>query len=178
MQDINKIKMIISDVDGVWTDGSVYKGFSATENIELKKFSVSDGYAVALIKEAGLKIALISGRKSAATEARASELKIKDVYNGTLNKIPPYEELKTKYALFDEEIAYVGDDLIDIPIMEKVAFPIATNNASAPCKKVATYVTKKNGGDGAFREAVEWILLEQGRLDSVIKSLQEKVKNQ
>tara|TARA_B100001029_G_scaffold160816_1_gene149121 strand:+ start:147 stop:683 length:537 start_codon:yes stop_codon:yes gene_type:complete len=178
MQDINKIKMIISDVDGVWTDGSVYKGFSATENIELKKFSVSDGYAVALIREAGLKVALISGRKSAATEARASELKIKDVYNGTLNKIPPYEELKSKYALSDKEIAYVGDDLIDIPIMEKVAFPIATNNASAPCKKVATYVTKKNGGDGAFREAVEWILLEQGRLDSVIKSLQEKVKNQ
>ena len=178
MQDINKIKMIISDVDGVWTDGSVYKGFSATENIELKKFSVSDGYAVALIREAGLKVALISGRKSAATEARASELKIKDVYNGTLNKIPPYEELKTEYTLCDEEIAYVGDDLIDIPIMEKVAFPIATNNASAPCKKVATYVTKKNGGDGAFREAVEWILLEQGRLDSVIKSLQEKVKNQ
>ena len=178
MQGINKIKMIISDVDGVWTDGSVYKGFSATENIELKKFSVSDGYAVALTREAGLKVALISGRKSAATEARASELKIKDVYNGTLNKIPPYEELKSKYALSDKEIAYVGDDLIDIPIMEKVAFPIATNNASAPCKKVATYVTKKNGGDGAFREAVEWILLEQGRLDSVIKSLQEKVKNQ
>ena len=132
MQGINKIKMIISDVDGVWTDGSVYKGFSATENIELKKFSVSDGYAVALIREAGLNDALISGRKSAATEARASELKIKDVYNGTLNKIPPYEELKSKYALSDKEIAYVGDDLIDIPIMEKVAFPIATNNASAP----------------------------------------------
>ena len=178
MQGINKIKMIISDVDGVWTDGSVYKGFSATENIELKKFSVSDGAAVALIREAGLKVALISGRKSSATEARASELKIQDIYNGTLNKIPPYEELKSKYTLSDDEIAYLGDDLIDIPIMEKVAFPIATNNASAPCKKVATYVTKKNGGDGAFREAVEWILLEQGRLDSVIKSLQEKVKNQ
>ena len=178
MQDINKIKMIISDVDGVWTDGSIYKGFSSTENIELKKFSVSDGAAVALIREAGLKVALISGRKSSATEARASELKIQDIYNGTLNKIPPYEELKSKYTLSDDEIAYVGDDLIDIPIMEKVAFPIATNNASTLCKKVATYITKKNGGDGAFREAVEWILSEQGRLDSVIKSLQEKVKNQ
>ena len=86
--------------------------------------------------------------------------------------------MKSKYDLSDKEIAYVGDDLIDIPIMEKVAFPIATNNASAPCKKVATYVTKKNGGDGAFREAIEWILLEQGRLDSVIKSLLDKVKNQ
>ena len=178
MKDINKIKMIISDVDGVWTDGSIYKGHSSTADIELKKFSVSDGAAVALIREAGLKLALISGRKSSATQSRASELKIKDVYNGTLNKIPPYEELKTKYTLCDEEIAYVGDDLIDIPIMEKVAFPIATNNASVSCKKAATYITKKNGGDGAFREAVEWILNEQGRLDIVIKSLQKKVKNQ
>ncbi len=178
MYDINKIKMIISDVDGVWTDGSIYKGHSSNFNIELKKFSVSDGAAVALMREAGIKLALISGRKSSATEARASELKIQDIYNGTLNKIPPYEELKSKYTLSDDEIAYVGDDLIDIPIMEKVAFPIATNNASTPCKKVATYITKKNGGDGAFREAVEWILSEQGRLDSVIKSLQEKVKNQ
>ena len=178
MYDINKIKMIISDVDGVWTDGSIYKGNSSTSNIELKKFSVSDGAAVALMREAGIKLALISGRKSSATEARASELKIQDIYNGTLNKIPPYEELKSKYTLSDDEIAYVGDDLIDIPIMEKVAFPIATNNASTPCKKVATYITKKNGGDGAFREAVEWILSEQGRLDSVIESLQEKVKNQ
>ena len=92
MQDINKIKLIISDVDGVWTDGSIYRGYSSTENIELKKFSVSDGYAIALIREAGLKIALISGRKSAATTARASELKIDDIYNGTLNKIPHYEE--------------------------------------------------------------------------------------
>jgi len=178
MQDINKIKLIISDVDGVWTDGSIYRGYSSTENIELKKFSVSDGYAIALIREAGLKIALISGRESPATTARVSELKIDDIYNGTLNKIPPYEELKSKYTLSDDEIAYVGDDLIDIPIMEKVAFPIATNNASIPCKNVAKYITKKNGGDGAFREAVEWILSEQGRLDSVIKSLQEKVKNQ
>ena len=178
MQDINKIKLIISDVDGVWTDGSIYRGYSSTENIELKKFSVSDGYAIALIREAGLKIALISGRESPATTARVSELKIDDIYNGTLNKIPPYEELKSKYTLSDDEIAYVGDDLIYIPIMEKVAFPIATNNASIPCKNVAKYITKKNGGDGAFREAVEWILSEQGRLDSVIKSLQEKVKNQ
>ena len=76
MYDINKIKMIISDVDGVWTDGSIYKGHSSNFNIELKKFSVSDGAAVALMREAGIKLALISGRKSSATEARASELKI------------------------------------------------------------------------------------------------------
>ncbi|MEC7821657.1 MAG: hypothetical protein VX896_04450, partial [Candidatus Neomarinimicrobiota bacterium] len=106
MYDINKIKMIISDVDGVWTDGSLYKG---KDNLELKKFSVSDGAAVALIRQAGMILALISGRYSSATEERATELKIEDVYNGTLNKIPPYEALKEKYKLSDDEIAYVGD---------------------------------------------------------------------
>ena len=178
MYDINKIKMIISDVDGVWTDGSIYKGHSSTSNIELKKFSVSDGAAVALIREAGMKLALISGRKSSATEARASELKIEDVYNGTLNKIPPYEALKEKYKLSDDEIAYVGDDIIDIPVMERVAVPIATQNASPPCKDSAVHITKKSGGDGAFREAVEWILIKQDRLDSVINNLKQKVQNQ
>ena len=174
MYDINKIKMIISDVDGVWTDGSIYKG---KDNLELKKFSVSDGAAVALIREAGMKLALISGRYSSATEERAAELKIEDVYNGTLNKIPPYEALKEKYELSDDQIAYVGDDIIDIPVMEKVAVPIATQNASTPCKDSAVHVTKKNGGEGAFREAVEWILSKQDRLDSIIIDLKRKIQN-
>ena len=175
MYDINKIKMIISDVDGVWTDGSIYKG---KDNLELKKFSVSDGAAVALIRQAGMKLALISGRYSSATEERAAELKIEDVYNGTINKIPPYETLKEKYELSDDEIAYVGDDIIDIPVMEKVAVPIATQNASSPCKESAVHVTKKNGGDCAFREAVEWILSEQDRLDIIISDLKQKIQNQ
>ena len=175
MYDINKIKMVISDVDGVWTDGSLYKG---KDNIELKKFSVSDGAAVALMREAGIKLALISGRYSSATEERAAELKIEDLYNGTLNKIPPYEALKEKYELSDDEIAYVGDDIIDIPVMERVAVPIATQNASPPCKDSAVHITKKSGGDGAFREAVEWILIKQDRLDSVIHNLKQKIQNQ
>ena len=175
MYDINKIKMVISDVDGVWTDGSLYKG---KDNIELKKFSVSDGAAVALMREAGIKLALISGRYSSATEERATELKIEDLYNGTLNKIPPYEALKEKYELSDDEIAYVGDDIIDIPVMERVAVPIATQNASPPCKDSAVHITKKSGGDGAFREAVEWILIKQDRLDIVIHKLKQKIQNQ
>ena len=175
MYDINKIKMIISDVDGVWTDGSLYKG---KDNLELKKFSVSDGAAVALIRQAGMILALISGRYSSATEERATELKIEDLYNGTLNKIPPYEALKEKYELSDDQIAYVGDDIIDIPVMEKVAVPIATQNASTPCKDSAVHVTKKNGGEGAFREAVEWILSEQDRLDTIISDLKQKIQNQ
>ena len=173
--DIQKVKMIISDVDGVWTDGSIYKG---KDGIELKRFFVNDGAGVAIIRAAGLKLALISGRFSEATADRAAELKIEDVYNGTLNKIPPYEALKEKYNLSNNEIAYIGDDLIDIPVMNLVGVPIATENASKICKAVAVYVTEKSGGQGAFREAVEWILAKQGRLDTVIESLKEKVQNQ
>ena len=173
--DIQKIKMIISDVDGVWTDGTIYKG---KDGMELKRFCVTDGAGVAIVRAAGLKLALISGRRSDATAERATELKIEDVYNGTLNKIPPYEALKAKYNLSNDEIAYIGDDLIDIPVMELTGVPIATENASKICKAVAVYVTKKPGGQGAFREAVEWILSKQGRLDKVLIDLKEQVKNQ
>ncbi len=172
---VSKVKMIISDVDGVWTDGAIYKG---KDGIELKRFCVTDGAGVALVRAAGLKLALISGRKSDATAERAKELKIEDVFNGTLNKIPPYEALKEKYNLSDDEIAYLGDDMIDIPVMELAGVPIATDNASKACKAKAVYVTKKPGGHGAFREAVEWILAEQVRLDEVIAILREKVQNQ
>ena len=84
---INKVKLIISDIDGVWTDGALYKGGNG---LELKKFCVNDGAGVAILRQAGLKLALISGRFSEATAERAAELKIEDLYNGTINKIPPY----------------------------------------------------------------------------------------
>ena len=151
--------MLISDVDGVWTDGTFYKG---PDEFELKKFSVFDGVGMAMARAADLKIALISGRYSPATESRAKELKIKDVYNGTLNKIPAYKELKIKYDLDDDNIAYIGDDWIDIPVMNRVAVPIAVANASQKVKNIAVHITKSSGGDGAFREAVEWIIDEQG----------------
>ncbi len=170
--DIKNIKMIISDVDGVWTDGGFYKG---TNGIELKKFSVFDGVGVAMARAADIKIALISGRYSPATEHRAKELGIEDVYNGSLNKLPVYEELKSKYGFDDSNIAYIGDDLIDIPVMNKVAVPIAVANATSDVKKVALHVTQLSGGEGAFREAVSWIISEQGRTEQVFKVMQERI---
>ena len=164
--------MIISDVDGVWTDGGFYKG---TNGIELKKFSVFDGVGVAMARAADIKIALISGRYSPATEHRAKELGIEDVYNGSLNKLPVYEELKSKYGFDDSNIAYIGDDIIDIPVMNKVAVPIAVSNANSDVKKVALHVTQLSGGEGAFREAVSWIISEQGRTEQVFKVMQERI---
>jgi len=170
--DIKNIKMIISDVDGVWTDGGFYKG---TNGIELKKFSVFDGVGVAMARAADIKIALISGRYSPATEHRAKELGIEDVYNGSLNKLPVYEELKSKYGFDDSNTAYIGDDIIDIPVMNKVAVPIAVANATSDVKKVALHVTQLSGGEGAFREAVSWIISEQGRTEQVFKVMQERI---
>ena len=170
--DYKKIKMLISDVDGVWTDGSFYKG---PDSFELKKFSVFDGVGMAMARTADLRIALISGRFSPATESRAKELKIKDVYNGTLNKIPAYEELKKKYELDDSSIAYLGDDWIDIPVMNRVAVPIAVENASLEVKNIAIHITKTSGGNGAFREAVEWIIDQQGRKEEIIEMMQKRL---
>ena len=166
--------MIISDIDGVWTDGSFYKG---TDGQEFKKFNVNDGVGVAMARAAGYEIALISGRFSPATEYRAKELKIKDVYNGGLNKIKAYEDLKTKYNIVDSEIAYIGDDLIDIPVMEKVGVPIAVANAIQDVKRISIYITKVSGGLGAFREAIYWLINEQGRMEEVLKSMKEKILN-
>ena len=166
--------MVISDIDGVWTDGTFYKG---SDGQEFKKFNINDGVGVAMARAAGYKIALVSGRFSPATKYRAKELNIEDVYNGGLNKIHAYEELKAKYNMIDSEIAYVGDDLIDIPVMVKVGFPIAVSNAIQDVKAMSIYTTKTAGGFGAFREAISWLINEQGKMEEVLKLMKEKIMN-
>ena len=169
----NDIRMIISDVDGVWTDGSVYIG---NNEVEMKKFSVLDGVGVALAKVVKLNIVLLSGRFSSATEIRAKELGINEVFNGSLNKLPIYEKLKEKYKLKDNQIVYIGDDLIDLPIMKKVAFPVSVSNANQKVKDISVFITRSCGGEGAFREAIEWILDKKGQLKYAISTLEKNVK--
>ena len=169
---LKKIKLIISDVDGVLTDGTIMKGGG---NMELKRFCVQDGTAVAMVKAAGFDLAFISGRYSKATEVRMKELKISDVYNGTLNKLVPYRELKKQYQLKDDEIAYIGDDLIDIPVMEKVGLPAAVQNAYPDVKEKAVFVTKTRGGEGAFREFIDWMLMELGTYKKCLEDMQIKL---
>lgn len=168
---VSQIKLVISDVDGVLTDGAIYK----SGNDEFKKFNVTDGSGMAMARAAKLPIALISGRYSEATEIRAKELRIEDVYNGTLDKIEPYLELKQKYNVQDDEIAYIGDDIIDLPVMQEVGVPIAVNNAIDSVKKIALYVTEKDGGNGAFREAIDWIITTQDRYDDILQIVKEKI---
>ena len=175
-----KVKLIIADVDGVLTDSAIYKGgneitYKSFNNFELKKFSVLDGAGVALARLLNFHIAIISGRKSTATEIRANELNITDIYNGTLNKMKPYNELKLKYNLSDENCAFIGDDIIDISLMEQVGVPIAVANAYHLVKEKAIYTTSLCGGDGAFREAVDWIVICQGRYEEGIQLMKNSL---
>ena len=169
---VSLIKFLIADVDGVLTDGAIYKSDNGDE---FKKFNVTDGSGVAVARAINLKIALISGRYSKATEIRAQELRIEDVYNGTLDKNEPYLSLKQKYNLQDDQIAYIGDDIIDLPVMYQVGVPIAVNNAVDLVKDVALYITNKDGGNGAFREAIDWILTTQGRYEEALQIVKEKI---
>lgn len=169
---LKKIKLLIADVDGVLTDGSIYTG---ANGMEFKRFSVEDGAGVAIARSAGIRLALISGRYSAATEARARELRIEDVYNGTLNKLLPYQELLARYNLRDEEVAFIGDGLIDLVILERVGVPISVNNGYPMVKNASVYVTKTNGGSGALREAVDWILKGQDRYEAVLGKLRQEL---
>jgi len=175
-----KVKLVITDVDGVLTDGSIYKGgneitYKSFNNFELKKFSVLDGAGVALARLLDFHIAFISGRKSSATEIRANELNITDVYNGTLNKMTPYKDLKSKYSLNDEDIAFIGDDIIDLNLMENVGAPIAVANAYHLVKDIAIYTTRLPGGQGAFRETIDWIAMCQGRYEEGIQLLKNSL---
>ena len=173
----NKVKLVITDVDGVLTDGSVYKAKdpATLADIEFKQFSIVDGAGIALARLLDLRVAIISGRPSSATDARAKELKIEDVYTGLLNKMIPYEDLKSKYSLNDEDIAFIGDDIIDLNLMENVGAPIAVANAYHLVKDIAIYTTRLPGGQGAFREAIDWLAMCQGRYEEGIQLMKDSL---
>ena len=163
---IKKVKMLILDVDGVLTDGRIIWTNSAEE---IKFFNVQDGVGIVLAHRAGLKVAIISARKSKVTEIRAKELKITEVYQSMESKLVAYKKLIDKYKLADEEVAYIGDDLHDIPVLRRVGFAVATANAQEEAKQVSHYITKKNGGEGAVREVVNMILKAKGLWDKAVE---------
>ena len=152
---MKNIKLVIIDVDGVLTDGTIYIDSNGRET---KAFHVLDGTGIAYLHRAGIKTAIISGRTCEAVIYRAKELNIEDVYQGAKNKIDVYIKILEKYALNDEEVCYIGDDLIDLPIIYRVGFPVAVANASPIVKSLSAYVTKVRGGCGAVREVAEKIL--------------------
>lgn len=129
---------------------------------ELKAFSIYDGHGIVLLRAAEIGVGIISGRSSPVVTWRAKELRIEDVYQGVHDKITAYELLLKKRQLEDEEIAYIGDDLIDLPILRKVGLSVAVANASEAVKKEVDWVTERRGGDGAVREVIDFILSAKG----------------
>lgn len=152
---LKKIRLLILDVDGVLTDNSL---FISDDGMEAKKFNVSDGMGIYLAKKCGIEVALISGRKSRATELRAKELKLKKTFFYATEKMIPYQKIKNRFKLQDREIAFVGDDLLDVPVLKKVGVPIAVGNSNSVTKKFASYITEATGGEGAVREVIDLIL--------------------
>ncbi len=154
-----KIKMIILDVDGVMTDGRVAVTYDETET---KFFDIKDGFGVSLAHRVGLKTAIISGRECRATTIRAAELGIQEVHQKIFVKMECYNELKEKYSYSNDEIAFIGDDLIDLPMIRSVGFSGAVADAVTEVISEADFLSSKRGGRGAVREFLEFIIKSKG----------------
>lgn len=155
------------DVDGVMTEGSIILNSSGEDT---KIFNVKDGVGIELLHHSGIKTAIITRELSKIVAIRARKLKINDVYQGINNKIMAFNDLSTKYNLKYEEMAYIGDDLPDIPVLNVAGLSICVKDSILEVKKVSHYITKKNGGQGAIREAVNLILEAQEKLSLTINS--------
>ncbi|MCX5849200.1 MAG: HAD-IIIA family hydrolase [Deltaproteobacteria bacterium] len=154
------IKLLILDVDGVMTDGKIIMD---DEGREIKNFNVRDGHGIKVLQRYGIKVALLTGRQSKVVEHRAKDLEIDDVYQKVFNKKDVYEKILKKHKLKITEAAFLGDDIIDIPVLKSVGFSAAVADAVNVVKKSVDYVTKNRGGHGAVREICEMILQAQDK---------------
>lgn len=164
-----RIRVLLADVDGVLTDGHVWllSQLDGT-TLELKSFDAHDGAGLSVLKLAGFRTGVITGRSSPAVTRRAAECGMDFVYQAVPVKIPVYEEIVKRAGVHDEEVAYVGDDLPDIPVMKRVGLAVAVANATPEVKRAAHYTTARSGGNGAIREVVELLLKSQGRWEEMI----------
>jgi len=170
MQDIREkaanIRLIVFDVDGVLTDGSLYIG---DDGQEYKAFHSKDGHGMVMLQHSGVEIAIITGRSSEVVRIRMASLGIQRVYQGKKEKLPAYEELKQITGLGDEQIAYVGDDVVDLPVMTRAGLAITVQDAHPLAKQHAHWVTPSGGGRGAAREVCELIMDAQDSLQSALQ---------
>src|SRR5467141_3318599 len=159
-----KSRVLLMDVDGVLTDGRIWL-LSRRDGTasEIKGFSTYDGAGLKLARAAGLRTVLITGRESSAVAQRARECEIEFVYQGRATKIASYEEILRATGASDPEVAYVGDDLPDLPLLQRVGLAVAAANAAPEVKRAAHYVTSRSGGEGAVREVIELIVKAQGK---------------
>jgi 3-deoxy-D-manno-octulosonate 8-phosphate phosphatase (KDO 8-P phosphatase) len=161
-----KIKCLISDVDGVLTDGLLY-----IDNLgnELKAFHVQDGMGLKLLICADIEVAIITTSNNKVIDDRMAQLGIRHYYKGQVNKLNAFQDLKNRLSLNNEDFAYVGDDLPDISIIQQVGLGIAVNNAREEVKKKAIWQTECKGGQGAIREVCDFILQAQGKHEQALE---------
>ncbi|GIU38848.1 3-deoxy-manno-octulosonate-8-phosphatase KdsC [Shewanella colwelliana] len=162
-QKAKQIKLLICDVDGVFSDGLVYMSNSGDE---LKTFHTRDGYGVRSLLTSDIPVAIITGRKSQIVEDRMTALGITHIYQGVDNKMVPYEALLELYQVNPEQVAYIGDDMVDLPVMQQVGLSVCVADGHPYVKQHADMVTHINGGHGALRELTDLILVSQGKFES------------
>ena len=162
-----QIKLVIFDVDGVLTDGSLFLG---DDGLEYKAFNSHDGHGMKMLQQSGVDIAIITGRTSKVVEIRMASLGINHVYQGQLDKNVAYNDILEKLSVSSDEIAYVGDDVVDLPVMTKVGLAIAVENAHSMVKQHAHWTTPRAGGRGAARDVCELLMEAQGKLHDKLQS--------
>ncbi|HEV2618334.1 MAG TPA: HAD hydrolase family protein [Acidobacteriaceae bacterium] len=170
-----RIKVLIFDVDGVLTDGQLFflpqTGPDGKQfGLEFKGFTAHDGLGITLARLGGLRVGLITKRESATVAIRARDLRLEFVYQGQAHKMTAIEDILQRAEITIDELAYVGDDVVDLPVMRACGLAIATENARAQAKAAAHYITPNPGGQGAGRDAIDFILAAQGKLDAAIET--------
>jgi 3-deoxy-D-manno-octulosonate 8-phosphate phosphatase, YrbI family len=171
LQRAKNIKMMVFDVDGTLTDGSVYVG---VQGEMMKAFNVKDGLGIGLALQNGFKVALVTGRKSEMLLKRAQELGVSEIYQGVSDKVSVLKDICVKHDIKIEEVAFMGDDLNDFMAMQKVGLACVPNDAAGDVKQVAHYVTAENGGKGAARAFIEYILKAQDVWQKAVQSYVNK----
>ena len=162
----DNIELLILDVDGVLTDGRIILDSDGGES---KQFNTQDGAGMKYFQRAGKQIAIITGRESSVVARRAAELGVEIVIQGAKDKLPAYESVLAELKLTDKQTAVMGDDLPDLPMLLRCGFPIAPANAVEEVRQAAALVTENPGGEGAVRQAVEYILKHTGQWDSILQ---------
>ena len=155
-----RVKMLISDIDGVMTDGRIVYSIYGDE---LKFFDVTDGFGISLLNKAGIKTVIMTAKKSKIVKMRGRDLGVTRVYAGFLDKLIPFNDVLKRFNIAPEDICFIGDDLIDFPVLKKVGFAVSVPNAVEEVKAVAHYITSRPGGRGAVREVCDLILKSQDK---------------
>lgn len=163
---ISKVKVLALDVDGVLTNGQIVYD---SDGKELKFYDVQDGFGIVMMRKMGFKTAIISARKSDAVRVRAEDLGIDRIALGAFPKTKAFEEMLDDFKVSEEEVCFIGDDLPDLPLIKRVGFSVAVNNAHPMIKNIADYITSKSGGFGAIREVSELILKTHNKWDDVVQ---------